>query len=268
MAGTVLTAALLAGGAGAGVHPSAAWANAGMEKAPKIGFGSKVAGVLETGDFTPFGSDANGEFAYLGDYVVYHDYHKFTTSADVSDYTVSLKNTGGAMSLCFDIYDADYHLAATGTYQVLGATYHAVVKSGDTWSSTFKLKKKSVYYVDVFESTYSKTLERSTGYELAVSQGSSSGAKVSVGAARLSSVTPGAKKLTAKWKKVSAATGYQVRLKKGSGSWKKSKTTKLAKVFKGLAKGARYSVCVRAYKVSNGKTYYGKWSKTISKQVK
>lgn len=76
--------------------------------------------------------------------------------------------------------------------------------------------------------------------------------------------TNGKHEVTAKWKSVSAGSGYQVQYSTSS-SFKsptvktvsgKSKTSCAAK----LKKGTKYYIRVRAYKTVDGKKYYGAWS--------
>ena len=91
----------------------------------------------------------------------------------------------------------------------------------------------------------------------------------------LSKLTAGSKALTAKWKTVSGATGYEVQY---STSKKfTSKTTKTVKIkssktkkttIKKLTKGKKYYVRIRAYKTVNKKPVYGSWSSVKSIKVK
>ena len=70
--------------------------------------------------------------------------------------------------------------------------------------------------------------------------------------------------------KASKADGYQVQysLKKNFKS-KKVKWTKKTKIsMRGLKKKKTYYFRVRAYKRSNGKKVYGKWSKVVKKKCK
>lgn len=84
----------------------------------------------------------------------------------------------------------------------------------------------------------------------------------------ISSVKSGSKKITVKWKKVSACTGYEIQYSTSS-KFTSSKTKKITingrksvnKVIKGLKKRQKYYVRVRAYATVNGKKYYGSYSK-------
>lgn len=67
-----------------------------------------------------------------------------------------------------------------------------------------------------------------------------------------------------KWSKVKSATGYQVYIKKGNGSWEKVLSTKNTKAeIEKLKSSETYSVKVRAYKSVNGKKYYGSFSPAV-----
>ena len=78
------------------------------------------------------------------------------------------------------------------------------------------------------------------------------------------------KKVKLTWKKISGANGYKIRystskkLKKAKTKTVKKNTTKYTITKLKLKK--KYYIQVRAYKMFNGKTYYGKWSK--SKKIK
>lgn len=76
------------------------------------------------------------------------------------------------------------------------------------------------------------------------------------------------RKLTAKWKKVKNADGYQIQYAPNKKFKKaKSKTVKSTSItLKKLKKKKTYFVRVRAYKVTDGKKVYGKWS--TGKKVK
>jgi|GEM_PF-1580330 len=75
--------------------------------------------------------------------------------------------------------------------------------------------------------------------------------------------------LTAKWKKASDITGYQLRYSTSS-KMKNAKTISAgiakttSKTITGLSKGKKYYVQLRTYKKSGSKTYYSGWSSTKS----
>lgn len=99
--------------------------------------------------------------------------------------------------------------------------------------------------------------------------------KVVLGKASISKLTAGSKQLTAAWKSVSGATGYEVQAstsKSFSSKTTKKVTIKKAKstktTIKKLTKGKSYFVKVRAYKTVDGKKVYGAWSSVKSVKVK
>ena len=86
----------------------------------------------------------------------------------------------------------------------------------------------------------------------------------------INSVTPGTKKLTVKYKAVTGTVKYQVAYKLKTNSTYKTvtKLTKTSYTVSKLTSGKYYNVKVRAYKIVNGKTYYGAWSLVKTVKVK
>ena len=79
------------------------------------------------------------------------------------------------------------------------------------------------------------------------------------------------KKLNVSWKKVSGATGYEVKAATNSKFTKGKKTVTVKKnkaTIKNLKPKKKYFVKVRAYKLANGRKYFGKWSKVVKKKTK
>ncbi len=82
----------------------------------------------------------------------------------------------------------------------------------------------------------------------------------------LISVTPGSKKLTAKWSASSHFTGYQLQTATDSAFTKNVNTVTISdpktdqKTITGLNDNTIYYVRVRSYHVFEGTKYYGKWS--------
>lgn len=83
------------------------------------------------------------------------------------------------------------------------------------------------------------------------------------------------RKISVKWKKVPAASGYRIQYSTSS-KFKKSKTktitlkkgNKKSQVLKGLKKGKTYYVRVRAYQTYKGKKYYGAFSRKKKVKIK
>ena len=86
-----------------------------------------------------------------------------------------------------------------------------------------------------------------------------------IGKVTLSSITAGNEMIKLNWKKVSGATGYEIyRSTSKTGTYKKVKTITSGSTLtytNYLLSGAKtYYYKVRAYRVENGKTYYGSYS--------
>ena len=144
-----------------------------------------------------------------------------------------------------------------------GDTITEVIKAtGHKWNSTYTVDKKATY-----AAAGSKSIHCS------VCNAKKPNSAVSI--PKLIVITPTVSKPTAikkgftvKWKKVSAATGYQIQYALNSKFTKSKKTVKITKattlskkVTKLKAK-KKYYVRARAYKTVSGKTYYSKWCKT------
>ena len=79
------------------------------------------------------------------------------------------------------------------------------------------------------------------------------------------------KKLNVSWKKVSGVTGYEVQYATNNKFTKGKKTVTVKKnkvTLKKLKPKKKYFVKVRAYKLTSGRKYFGKWSKVVKKKVK
>jgi len=92
-------------------------------------------------------------------------------------------------------------------------------------------------------------------------------------AATWSSLKAGKKRFTAKWKKQSNITGYQVQyaLKEDftdARSVRVAKAGTLSATVKSLKSGKKYFVRIRTYKTVDGKNYYSAWSRVKSVKVK
>ncbi len=205
-----------------------------------------------------------------------HDDSKDTTTK------ATLKKNGKVVSVCKDCgakittkvyYPKSIKLSATEfTYNGKEKTPSVTVKD----SSGKKLKKDKDYTVK-----YSKGRKSIGKYTVTVTfKGKYSGTKkltftIVPAKVTLSKVTAGSKQLTATWKPVSSATGYEVvysTSKKFAKKSTKKVTVKKAKAkkttIKKLSKGKKYFVKVRAYKTVNKKPVYGAYSSVKNVKVK
>ena len=98
--------------------------------------------------------------------------------------------------------------------------------------------------------------------------------KLKVNPTALSALTAAGKAFTAKWKKASGVTGYELQYalnKKFTSGKKNVKIKKAAAVSKKVTKlkaKKKYFVRIRAYKTFKGKNYYSTWSKVKSVTTK
>lgn len=113
-----------------------------------------------------------------------------------------------------------------------------------------------------------------TAVDSGTTAGTETKAKVSVTRVKSVKLSSSSKKIKVSWKKVAGVTGYQVQYavnkkfkKAATVSVKKAKTTKTT-IKKGLKKGKKYYVRVRAYKTVGGKRTTGKWSAVKTVKVK
>jgi len=86
-------------------------------------------------------------------------------------------------------------------------------------------------------------------------------------------VASGRKKAKVVWKRISGASGYQIRYSlkknmKGSKIVKVAGAKKTSKIIKKLTAKKKYYFQIRAYKVIKGKTYYGSWSAKKTVKIK
>ena len=89
----------------------------------------------------------------------------------------------------------------------------------------------------------------------------------------LTSLTADAGKLEAKWGKGAGIDGYQLEYSQkkdftGAMTAKVKDAGTVSKVIKKLESGKTWYVRIRTYKAVNGKNYFSKWSKALSKKVK
>ena len=87
--------------------------------------------------------------------------------------------------------------------------------------------------------------------------------------ASIKTIKSGKKRLTIKYRAVKNATKYEVQYRKsGSSKWNKKMTRNTNVTIRGLKRGAKYQVRVRAIRVVGGKNYAGSFSPKKAKRVK
>ena len=170
------------------------------------------------------------------------------TSRTASSVTLNWNKATGATS--YRVY-----------YKAQGAKSYKVFKNTTATSMNVTGLASATTYTFAVKA-YAKTAGYSTVY--ATKQTTTAPSKVAT-----PSVTAGSKKATVKFTKVARATGYQIYMAKGNGTYVKVKTTTSTSFTKtGLAKGATYKFKVRAYKTVGSNTYYGAFSSAKAVVVK
>lgn len=83
-----------------------------------------------------------------------------------------------------------------------------------------------------------------------------------IGATVITSCAGNPKSITLQWKKNTKVTGYEIKYTTGTSSkiLKLRSRDTVKYTIKNLVKGKTYTVCMRGYRVLNGKTYYSAWS--------
>ena len=157
--------------------------------------------------------------------------------------------------------------------KVEGATKYRVYKKAAGASSYTKV-------ADTTALSYNVTgLASATTYTFAV-KAYGEGGWATVYATKITTTAPakvstpvvtakGSGKVAISYNKVARATGYQIYMAKGNGSYKKiAQGSKTAITKARLAKGATYKFKVRAYKTVGSNTYYGAFSSAKAVKVK
>ena len=157
--------------------------------------------------------------------------------------------------------------------KVEGATKYRVYKKAAGASSYTKVADTTALSYNV------KGLASATTYTFAV-KAYGEGGWATVYATKTTTTAPakvstpvvtakGSGKVAISYKKVARATGYQIYMAKGNGSYKKiAQGSKTAIIKASLAKGATYKFKVRAYKTVGSNTYYGAFSSAKAVVVK
>ena len=141
-------------------------------------------------------------------------------------------------------------------------TVRVIPATGHKWNTEYTVDKAATYAASGTKSIHCAVCNAQKP-DSAVSI-----AKLKVPAPTVSKLKALKKGFTVKWKKVSAATGYQVQYALNSKFTKSKKTVKITKAATVSKKVTRlkakkkYYVRVREYTVVNGKTYCSTWSKS------
>ena len=149
-------------------------------------------------------------------------------------------------------------------------TYGNAVHPDDTKEFSYTLKK-GTYYIRISSSSNGRYILKFNPPKSSSKKSAPSNSLIKQSStkkpARVSGVflkKGGKRKAKISWKKVSKAKGYQVKwsankkFKKAKKKFTNKKTITLKKLNK-----KKYFIKVRAYKIKNGRKYYGKWSKTL-----
>ena len=154
------------------------------------------------------------------------------------------------------------------TYRVYkySSTTKKYTQVGSTTGTSYTVKSLKSGTAYTYYVRASKTVSGTTYYSSAYTQ-IKTGTKPST--PKTPTLTAGTKKITAKWTKISGASGYQVQMKKGSsGKYSTIYTgTKLTYTKSSLTKGSTYYFKVRAYKTVDGTTYYSAYSTAKSVKI-
>ncbi len=201
----------------------------------------------------------------------------------VAQKTVAKKTVGKVTGLKDKSIKVDKSSQITLTWsKVSGADkYEVYIKNGSKWVKLTTTTKTSY---TVKKDGKKKALKAGKSYEFRVravveeSKKTYTGSYSDVLKVKVAPKAPtltlkaGKKQLTASWKSISGASGYEVQYSTSS-KMKKAKTVKVKKsskktTVKKLKKGKKYYVRVRTYKTVNGKKIYSNWSKVKNVKVK
>lgn len=201
----------------------------------------------------------------------------------VAQKTVAKKTVGKVTGLKDKSIKVDKSSQITLTWsKVSGADkYEVYIKNGSKWVKLTTTTKTSY---TVKKDGKKKALKAGKSYEFRVravveeSKKTYTGSYSDVLKVKVAPKAPtltlkaGKKQLTASWKSISGASGYEVQYSTSS-KMKKAKTVKVKKsskktTVKKLKKGKKYYVRVRTYKTVGGKKIYSDWSKVKNVKVK
>ena len=138
----------------------------------------------------------------------------------------------------------------------------AIKSPGHQWETEYTVDKKATYAAKGSKSIHCSVCdEKKPNSTVSIP-------KLKVTVPDLSKPIAAEKGFTAKWKKVSAATGYQIQYALNSKFTKSKKTVKITKAattskkITKLEAKKKYYVRIRAYKTVGEKTYYSEWGKS------
>ena len=138
----------------------------------------------------------------------------------------------------------------------------AIKSPGHQWNTGYTVDKKATYAAAGSKSIHCSVCdEKKPNSTVSIP-------KLKVTVPDLSKPIAAEKGFTAKWKKVSAATGYQIQYALNSKFTKSKKTVKITKAattskkITKLEAKKKYYVRIRAYKTVGEKTYYSEWGKS------
>ena len=203
--------------------------------------------------------------------------HTYTTSTTKA----TLKKNGKTVSKCSGCKSEKTETIYFPKSIKLSTTTLAYNGKNQTPSVTVKDSNGKIISKENYTVTYPKKRKAIGKYTVTVTfKGNYSGTKkltfeIVPAKVSLSKVSAGKKQLTANWKTVSGATGYEVMYSTSKKFTKKTtKTVNIKKAktkkttIKKLKKGKKYYVKVRAYKTVSGKKIYGAYSAVKNIKVK
>ena len=184
---------------------------------------------------------------------------KITEELPIVDHSWNTNPTIDKAATCTEDGSQSIHCSVCGAKDE--STVTVITATGHKWNTEYTVDKKATYAAAGSKSIHCSVCDAKKPNS-AVSI-----PKLKLATPAVSKPMAAKKGFKVKWKKVSAATGYQVQYALNSKFTKSKKTVKITKaatVSKTVTKlkaKKKYYVRVRAYKVVSGKTYYSAWCK-------
>ncbi|MQN01242.1 MAG: hypothetical protein DUD27_03540 [Lachnospiraceae bacterium] len=158
----------------------------------------------------------------------------------------------------------------------------SVVDNGDTFGEhTYDDDTREFYTnseLKLSDTSFDKTTEKALKVKIRnASQKKQSASSKQISSIKkkrgsITKISVGKRKLTISFKKVKVSgktVKYQTAIKRSTAKkWNESYTSSTKKTFTKLKKGKTYWVSVRPYITVNGRKYFGKWSKTLTRKAK